>query len=55
MNPTDKKDLLNSMLFGKDPVTGEGLSDDNIRNNVRVLFSPMDGIIAEITGSSSHS
>ncbi|KAL0564092.1 hypothetical protein V5O48_017963 [Marasmius crinis-equi] len=33
-NPVEKKDLLNSMLFGKDPKTGEGLSDDSIANNL---------------------
>ena len=33
-NPSDKKDLLNAMLFGKDPKTGERLSDDNIMNNM---------------------
>lgn len=33
-NPTDKRDLLNIMLYSKDPKTGEILSDLNIRNNV---------------------
>lgn len=33
-NPSDKKDLLNAMLFGKDPKTGEHLSDDNVLNNM---------------------
>ncbi|EKM58057.1 uncharacterized protein PHACADRAFT_139651 [Phanerochaete carnosa HHB-10118-sp] len=33
-NPTDKKDLLNIMLYSKDPKTGEMLSDLNIRNNL---------------------
>ncbi len=33
-NPSDKKDLLNAMLFGKDPKTGERLNDDNIMNNM---------------------
>lgn len=33
-NPVDKKDLLNSMLYGKDPKTGQGLSDENIMNNM---------------------
>ena len=27
----DANDLLNVMLYTKDPVTGEGLSDENIR------------------------
>ncbi|KAB5590413.1 Cytochrome P450 family protein [Ceratobasidium theobromae] len=30
-NPIDKKDLLNAMLHGKDPQTGEGLTDSNIQ------------------------
>ncbi|KAH7336792.1 bifunctional P-450:NADPH-P450 reductase [Rhizoctonia solani] len=30
-NPIDKKDLLNAMLNGRDPQTGEGLSDQNIQ------------------------
>ncbi|KAI9881322.1 MAG: hypothetical protein M1823_006663, partial [Watsoniomyces obsoletus] len=33
-NPSDKKDLLNAMLFGKHPKTGERLSDDSIMNNM---------------------
>lgn len=32
--PTDKKDLLNAMLNGRDPKTGEGLTDASIRNNM---------------------
>ncbi|ELU42337.1 fatty acid hydroxylase, putative [Rhizoctonia solani AG-1 IA] len=30
-NPIEKKDLLNAMLNGRDPQTGEGLSDENIQ------------------------
>lgn len=33
-NPTDKRDLLNAMLTGKDPATGKGLSDDTIKDNM---------------------
>ena len=33
-NPSDKKDLLNAMLKGKDPKTGEGLNDDVIIKNM---------------------
>ncbi|PNS14900.1 hypothetical protein CAC42_2129 [Sphaceloma murrayae] len=33
-NPTDKPDLLNAMLNGRDPKTGEGLSTDSIVNNM---------------------
>ncbi|PSR70599.1 hypothetical protein PHLCEN_2v13537, partial [Hermanssonia centrifuga] len=32
-NQTDKKDLLNTMMYQKDPKTGETLSDENIRYN----------------------
>jgi cytochrome P450 len=35
-HPADTKDLLNIMLHGKDPKTGQGLSNDNIIRNVRV-------------------
>ncbi|KAJ1303594.1 hypothetical protein OPQ81_011777 [Rhizoctonia solani] len=30
-NPIEKKDLLNAMLLGRDPQTGQGLSDENIK------------------------
>ncbi|EWC47314.1 hypothetical protein DRE_03433 [Drechslerella stenobrocha 248] len=33
-HPTDKKDLLNAMINGKDPQTGKGLSDETIVNNM---------------------
>lgn len=33
-NPSEKKDLLNAMLFGKDPQTGERLTDESIMNNM---------------------
>uniref|UniRef100_A0A0W0F1E3 Putative fatty acid hydroxylase n=1 Tax=Moniliophthora roreri TaxID=221103 RepID=A0A0W0F1E3_MONRR len=33
-NPTEKKDILNIMLNGRDPKTGEGLSDESIINNL---------------------
>ena len=33
-NPVEKKDLLNAMLFGKDPHTGERLTDESIMNNM---------------------
>ncbi|MCJ1377356.1 hypothetical protein MMC17_000451 [Xylographa soralifera] len=33
-HPTDKKDLVNTMLFGKDPKSGRTLPDDNIVNNM---------------------
>ncbi|CAE6454161.1 unnamed protein product [Rhizoctonia solani] len=30
-HPIEKKDLLNAMLLGRDPKTGQGLSDENIK------------------------
>ena len=33
-NPSDKKDLLNAVLFGKDPKTGEKLSDEVMIDNL---------------------
>lgn len=33
-HPVEKKDLLNAMLNGKDPKTGEKMSDNNIANNM---------------------
>lgn len=33
-HPNDKKDLLNGMLNGVDPKTGEKMDDDNIMNNM---------------------
>lgn len=33
-NPEDKKDLLNAMILGRDPQTGNGLTDDSIVDNM---------------------
>lgn len=33
-NPSEKKDLLNALLFGKDPKTGERMTDESIMNNM---------------------
>lgn len=33
-SPSDKKDLVNAMLKGRDPVTGKQLSDDIIMDNM---------------------
>ena len=33
-NPNDKKDLLNAMINGRDPKTGEGLTDESVLNNM---------------------
>lgn len=33
-NPTDKKNLVNAMLNGKDPKTGEKMTNESIANNM---------------------
>ncbi|EAW09509.1 bifunctional cytochrome P450/NADPH--P450 reductase [Aspergillus clavatus NRRL 1] len=33
-NPEDKKDLLNSLILGRDPKSGQGLSDSSIIDNM---------------------
>lgn len=33
-HPSDKKDLLNAMINGRDPKTGEGLTDQSISDNM---------------------
>jgi cytochrome P450 / NADPH-cytochrome P450 reductase len=33
-NPTNKRDLLNSMVNGKDPKTGQGMRDELIASNM---------------------
>jgi cytochrome P450/NADPH-cytochrome P450 reductase len=33
-HPSDKKDLLNAMINGRDPKTGEALTDKSIQNNM---------------------
>ena len=33
-NPTDKKNLVNAMLYGKDPKTGEGMTNESIADNM---------------------
>ncbi|KAK7217027.1 hypothetical protein V2G26_005030 [Clonostachys chloroleuca] len=37
-NPTDKKDLLNAMINGKDPKTGEGMRDELIAANMQTFL-----------------
>jgi len=44
-HPTDKKDLLNAMINGRDPETGEGLTDASILNNMITFL---------IAGTTSH-
>jgi hypothetical protein len=42
-NPEDKKDLLNSLVLGRDPQTGQGLTDDSIVDNmITFLIAGMD-------------
>ncbi|KLO19588.1 cytochrome P450 oxidoreductase OrdA-like protein [Schizopora paradoxa] len=38
-HPVEKNDLLNLMLSGKDPKTGQGLSDENIMNNLLTFLA----------------
>jgi len=38
-NPTERKDLVNAMLQGRDPVTGKGLSDGSVRDNMITFLS----------------
>jgi cytochrome P450/NADPH-cytochrome P450 reductase len=33
-HPSDKKDLLNAMMLGRDPKTKEGLTDTSVMNNM---------------------
>lgn len=33
-NPTDRKDLLNAMLYGKDPKTGQSLTEQSVIDNM---------------------
>ena len=49
--PSDKKDLLNAMIRGRDPKTGEGLTDESIMNNMitfliagKTKFSSLDAL-----------
>lgn len=37
-NPTDKKDLLNAMIDGKDPKTGQGMRDELIAANMQTFL-----------------
>ncbi|KAK5991521.1 hypothetical protein PT974_09805 [Cladobotryum mycophilum] len=37
-NPIDRKDLLNAMIHGKDPKSGEGLTNQSILNNMIVFL-----------------
>lgn len=33
-NPVEKKDLLNALILGRDPQTGQGMTDDSIVDNM---------------------
>lgn len=37
-NPSERKDLLNALLFGKDPRTGERLTDESVMNDMITLL-----------------
>lgn len=37
-HPTPKKDLLNAMLNGRDPQTGESMNDEAIANNLKTFL-----------------
>ncbi|CAK7201368.1 hypothetical protein SEUCBS139899_004072 [Sporothrix eucalyptigena] len=37
-HPTDKKDLLNNMIYGKDPKTGESMRDELIAANMQTFL-----------------
>ena len=51
-NPTDKPDLLNAMIKGKDPKTGKNMSDDNIINNaITFLIGGMADNSKQVTSS----
>lgn len=37
-HPTDKKDLLNALIYGKDPKTGKSMDDDLIAANMKTFL-----------------
>lgn len=58
-NPTEKKDLLNAMLYNKDPKTGEHLSDESIVNNMITFliagkFQPWLACAFKLKGYKGH-
>lgn len=44
-NPTAKKDLLNALINGRDPKTGEGLSDESVRNNMVTFLIACEAVV----------
>ena len=47
-NPTEKKDLLNAMIHGRDPKTGEGMRDALIASNmITFLIAGKPGKVLE--------
>ncbi|KAF4630984.1 hypothetical protein G7Y89_g7156 [Cudoniella acicularis] len=44
-HPSDKKDLVNAMINGRDPKTGEGLTDASIQNNM-ITFLIAAGLLS---------
>src|ERR1700753_1784959 len=37
-NPTEKKDLLNALIYGKDPKTGQSMRDELIMENMKTFL-----------------
>ncbi|KAH8621485.1 hypothetical protein IG631_23886 [Alternaria alternata] len=54
-HPTDKKDLLNSMILGRNPKTGEGLDDETIiRNMITFLIAGQSKTISTCSEARSY-
>jgi cytochrome P450/NADPH-cytochrome P450 reductase len=51
-NPTDKKDLLNAMIYGKDPKTGLTMRDELIAANMTTFL--VAGMSPSIFRASFH-
>jgi len=53
-NPSDKKDLLNAMIKGRDPKTGEGLTDASVLNNMITFLIAGEPIVSCLLFSRAH-
>jgi cytochrome P450/NADPH-cytochrome P450 reductase len=51
-HPSDKKDLLNAMIKGRDPKTGEGMTDESVMNNMITFL--IAGRFASLFGAFSY-
>lgn len=49
LNPSNKHDLLNAMLTGKDPITGEKMTDESIVNNMITFLIAGMSFLASIS------